>query len=158
TDASHVDTLAPILRPSGDATVRGCAPVDVIRMSDVPGGASGGDGSQVPDSQGIAASVRVPARQCGERERMGIEPTRDLSPGPSLVLKTRGGTSRPNAPFSVRRRMDATISDGTPIFQGRGLHRGLNSRACYHVRKRRIASRNVPCALPMRCQIVTVRC
>ena len=29
-----------------------------------------------------------------QRERMGIEPTRDLSPDPSLVLKTRGGTAK----------------------------------------------------------------
>jgi hypothetical protein len=52
------------------------------------------------------------------RERMGIEPTRGLSPDPSLVLKTRGGTNRPNAPRGVEGRQDTTLSDGTRSFNG----------------------------------------
>ena len=73
-------------------------------------------------------------------ERMGIEPTRSLFPDPSPVLKTGPGTSHGRAPRSVRKRQNTTVGVGTPFLQGAGVHRFLNSRSCYHVRKRQVAS------------------
>ena len=48
----------------------------------------------------------------GWRERMGIEPTRSLFPDPSLVLKTRPGTSRGHAP--VKRCREIPHCDDRP--------------------------------------------
>jgi hypothetical protein len=37
--------------------------------------------------------------------------------GRALVLKTRGGTSRPNAPFGDGSRRHTTLGDGAPLLQ-----------------------------------------
>jgi integrase len=74
TDASHANTFAPILIHSEDVSVRDCAPVDVIRMSDGPIRIPCGDGSQAPESQGFDASTRVVSHS-GVTEEVGFEPT-----------------------------------------------------------------------------------
>jgi hypothetical protein len=78
---------------------------------------------------------------------MGIEPTRSLFPDPSPVLKTGPGTSRGRAPDIADKRRNMTVHAGTPYFQGAGIRRLLNNHSGYHVRNRRIATRNVTCAL-----------
>jgi hypothetical protein len=88
----------------------------------------------------------------GWRERMGIEPTRSLFPDPSPVLKTGPSTSNGNAPRVGSRSQNTTICVGIPFFQGGCVHRFLNSRTCYHVRKRLTPAQNVPRALSLRCQ------
>ena len=68
----------------------------------------------------------------GWRERMGIEPTKSLSPDPSPVLKTGPSTSNGHAPRSVGKSQDRTIRDETPSIQGKtpaGIHGGPSNRA-----------------------------
>jgi hypothetical protein len=81
---------------------------------------------------------------------MGIEPTRGLSPDPSLVLKTRGGTSRPNAPRKMGSFKNSTIIAGIPIFQGRSLHCSPNIQIFFDVCMRLNATLNVPRTEQMR--------
>ncbi len=113
---THRKTFAPHLIHAEDAEGRiepdtgdhGCTDQPVPSRGSVGIWASAEKpGISASDAQGVVETHE----DAGQRERMGIEPTRSRSRDPSAVLKTVPGTSRGNAPERSGRHSRASTAD-----------------------------------------------